>query len=69
MQLDIGKVLLTKSGQELARICGSKPVDGFYDYVKHHVDSDTCRKLKTVNRKNSGRDMRHQSSVKCRKQL
>ena len=34
-QLDIGKVLLTKSGQELARICGSKPVDGFYDYVKH----------------------------------
>ena len=34
-ELDVGKVLLTKSGQELAPICGSKPVDGFYDYVKH----------------------------------
>ena len=32
--LDIGKTLLTKIGQELAPICGSKPVDGFYDYVK-----------------------------------
>ena len=33
-ELDIGKVLLTKIGQELAPICGSKPVDGFYEYVK-----------------------------------
>ncbi len=32
--LDIGNVLLTKSGQELAPICGSKPVEGFYEYVK-----------------------------------
>ena len=32
--LDIGKTLLTKIGQELAPICGSKPVDGFYEYVK-----------------------------------
>jgi hypothetical protein len=31
--LDIGKVLLTKTGQELARICGSKPIEGFVDYV------------------------------------
>ena len=32
--LHIGKVLLTKIGQELARICESKPVDGFLEYVK-----------------------------------
>ena len=32
--LDIGKTPLTKIGQELAPICGSKPVDGFYEYVK-----------------------------------
>lgn len=33
-KIDIGKVLLTKVGQELAPICGSKPVDGFWEYVK-----------------------------------
>ena len=33
-ELDIGKVLLTKIGQELAPISGSKPVAGFYEYVK-----------------------------------
>ncbi len=33
-KLEIGKVLLTKIGQELAPICESKPVDGFMDYVK-----------------------------------
>ncbi len=32
--LKVGKVLLTKIGQELAPICGSKPVDGFMEYVK-----------------------------------
>ncbi len=32
--IDIGKVLLTKMGQELALICGSQPVEGFYEYVK-----------------------------------
>lgn len=32
--LNVGKILLTKIGQELAPICGSKPVDGFYEYVK-----------------------------------
>ena len=31
--LEIGHVLLTKIGQQLASICGSKPVDGFQDYV------------------------------------
>ena len=33
-KLDIGNTLLTQIGWELAAICGSKPVDGFYEYVK-----------------------------------
>ena len=33
--LKIGKTLLTKIGQELAPISGSKLVDGFYEYVKN----------------------------------
>ena len=32
-QLEIGKVLLTKIGQELEPICGSRPVEGFRGYV------------------------------------
>ena len=31
--LRVGKVLLTRIGQELAPICGSNPVDGFFEYV------------------------------------
>lgn len=34
--LDIGKVRLTKTGHELASLCGSTPVDGFLKYVKQH---------------------------------
>ena len=41
----IGRVLLTKVGQELFPICGSKPVEGFYEYVKEqwreYVPTDT----------------------------
>lgn len=33
-ELQIGHVLLTKVGQELAPICGSQPVEGFIEYVK-----------------------------------
>ena len=33
-QLESGKVLLTRIGQELAPVCGSKPVEGFWDYVR-----------------------------------
>lgn len=33
-KIDIGTVLLTRVGQELAPICGSKPVEGFWEYVK-----------------------------------
>ena len=32
-ELQIGKVLFSNVGNELARICGSKPIDGFLDYV------------------------------------
>jgi hypothetical protein len=31
--LDLGNVLLTNTGEQLARICGAKPVDGFLDYL------------------------------------
>lgn len=39
--LMLGKVLLTRAGQELALICGSRPVEGFFDFVYDHwaVDS------------------------------
>ena len=33
-ELKTGNVLLTKIGQELAQICGSKPIEDFYEYVK-----------------------------------
>lgn len=33
-EMQIGHVLLTKVGQQLAPICGSKPIDGFPDYLK-----------------------------------
>ena len=32
-ELPEGKVLLTQAGRELAPICGSTPVDGFFEYV------------------------------------
>jgi len=32
--MDLGKVLLTKIGQELAPISGSQPADGFLDFVR-----------------------------------
>jgi|ERR1035437_743540 hypothetical protein len=34
-ELDLGKVLLTKIGQELAPICGSRPVNGFWEFVQN----------------------------------
>ena len=33
-EISIGKVLLTRIGEELAPICRSKPVEGFLEYVK-----------------------------------
>ena len=44
-ELNLGKAILTRIGQELAPICGSTPVDGFYEYVKEqwkeHLPADT----------------------------
>lgn len=31
--LGVGKILLTKTGQQLAHICGSRPLDGFKNYI------------------------------------
>lgn len=33
-ELEVGGVMLTNVGRELAPICGSKPVDGFWEFVK-----------------------------------
>lgn len=33
-KLEIGKVLLTRAGQQLAPVCAPKPVDGYFQYVK-----------------------------------
>ena len=33
-KLDIGKVLLTRIGKELAAISGCQPVEGFWEYVR-----------------------------------
>jgi hypothetical protein len=32
--LELGRVLLTRAGRQLAHVCGSTPVDGFFEYVK-----------------------------------
>ena len=32
--LEIGAVILTRIGKDLAPICGSKPVEGFWEYVR-----------------------------------
>lgn len=35
-ELKIGCSIFTKTGHQLARICGAKPIDGFLDYVIEH---------------------------------
>jgi hypothetical protein len=35
-QLEIGKVLLTRIGRELAPVCGSRPDQDFFNYVVNH---------------------------------
>ena len=44
--LEIGKTLLTRTGNELAPICGSKPVEGFLEYVtdrwKQYLPKSEC---------------------------
>jgi hypothetical protein len=31
--LKLGKVLLTRAGQQLAPVCGSTPIDEFFDFI------------------------------------
>jgi hypothetical protein len=35
-ELDIGQILLTKVGVELASVCGRQPVHGYFDYAMAH---------------------------------
>ena len=37
-ELDIGKVLLTRIGEELAPICRSKPVEGFWEVCERQME-------------------------------
>lgn len=32
-ELDLGKVIFTRAGQQLASVCDSAPIDGVYDYI------------------------------------
>lgn len=32
-EIKVGRVFLTRTGEELASICRSQPVDGFWEYV------------------------------------
>lgn len=45
--LDIGKAMLTQVGQELAPICGSRPVEGFFEYVCEKWTSQSYLKKET----------------------
>jgi uncharacterized protein DUF2806 len=45
--LNIGTVLLTVAGQQLTPISGSRPVDGFYDYVCGFWESNGHKLTKT----------------------
>jgi len=39
--LDVGLVLLTHAGHELSYICGSKPVEGFFEFVCQRWESQS----------------------------
>jgi hypothetical protein len=40
-ELKIGNVLLTRAGLQLAPVCGSTPVDGFFDFVYDRCASES----------------------------
>lgn len=56
--LDIGRVLLTKVGQELSPICGSRPVNGFLDYVRtkweQYIKTDATEQTDRPNEDSAG---------------
>jgi hypothetical protein len=52
--LDIGSVLLTQTGHELAPICGSRPVDGFWEYVSAQWKGHLPKKSEPSAKPNEG---------------
>ena len=38
-EIEVGMVILTRIGRELAPICGSKPVNGFWEYVMNRWEN------------------------------
>ena len=58
--IDVGSVLLTKLGKELAPICGSQPVNGFKEYIleywksKNYIKKENTEPINTADRKTSG---------------
>jgi hypothetical protein len=49
-ELSIGKAIFTKAGEQLARICGAKPVDGFFEYIVNKLEKDGL-KITSINKK------------------
>jgi hypothetical protein len=45
---EVGKVLFTKAGQELAHVCDSKPIDGFFDFVCKHWERQSLMPAKVI---------------------
>jgi hypothetical protein len=41
-ELGVGNVLLTKAGRELAPVCGSHPIKGFFDFVYGRLLQQPC---------------------------
>lgn len=47
--LDIGRVIFTRAGEQLAAVCGSSPVEGFFEFVRDRWTSiGLIRKLGDV---------------------
>jgi len=47
-QINIGKVLLTHAGLDLARVCNSKPVEGFFEFVRAKWETESLIAKKDV---------------------
>jgi hypothetical protein len=60
-QLDIGRILLTQVGLELASVCQAPGVEGFFDYVtkkwdKHLQKDKNTEHLNSADAKGSAAD-------------
>jgi len=47
-RLELGKVLLTKAGQELAPVCDSHPIDGFFDFVYNRWSKQSYVQMREI---------------------